>query len=51
MGPMDGIVGASPEQTIQNIVMLSTQRESETYRAALKIMLDKRFSDLLKPRR
>jgi L-cysteine desulfidase len=41
----DGIIGASPEQTMQNIGMLSTEGMLETDRTILKIMLAKRFSD------
>ncbi len=37
----DGIVGNSPEQTIQNIGTLSTEGMMETDKAILKIMLDK----------
>jgi L-cysteine desulfidase len=44
--PTDGIVGTSPEQTMQNIGTLSTQGMIETDRTILKIMLEKRFSDL-----
>lgn len=40
----DGIIGASPEQTMQNIGTLSTQGMIETDRTILKIMLDKKFS-------
>jgi len=42
----DGIVGTSPEQTMQNIGTLSTQGMIETDRTILKIMLEKRFSGL-----
>lgn len=41
----DGIVGSSPEQTMQNIGMLSTEGMIETDRTILKIMLEKRFSE------
>ncbi|MCP4693918.1 MAG: serine dehydratase subunit alpha family protein, partial [Desulfobacterales bacterium] len=41
--PTDGIIGASPEQTMQNIGTLSTQGMIETDRTILKIMLEKRF--------
>jgi L-cysteine desulfidase len=41
----DGIIGSSPEQTMQNIGMLSTEGMIETDRTILKIMLEKRFSD------
>jgi L-cysteine desulfidase len=44
--PTDGIVGLSPEQTMQNLGTLSTQGMIETDRTILKIMLEKRFSDL-----
>jgi L-cysteine desulfidase len=44
--PTDGIVGTSPEQTMQNIGTLSTQGMIETDRTILKIMLEKRFSGL-----
>ncbi len=37
----DGIIGDSPEQTIQNIGTLSTDGMMETDKAILKIMLDK----------
>ncbi len=40
----DGIVGVSPEQTMQNIGTLSTEGMIETDRTILKIMLAKRFS-------
>jgi len=40
----DGIVGVSPEQTMQNIGTLSTEGMIETDRTILKIMLEKRFS-------
>ncbi len=43
--PTDGIIGASPEQTMQNIGTLSTQGMIETDRTILKIMLEKQFSD------
>jgi L-cysteine desulfidase len=41
----DGIIGSSPEQTMQNIGMLSTEGMIETDRTILKIMLEKRFSE------
>jgi L-cysteine desulfidase len=41
----DGIIGASPEKTMQNIGMLSTQGMIETDRTILKIMIEKQFSD------
>lgn len=40
----DGIIGASPEQTMRNIGTLSTEGMIETDRTILKIMLAKRFS-------
>ena len=40
----DGIIGASPEETMQNIGMLSTEGMIETDRTILKIMLAKRFT-------
>jgi len=40
----DGIIGASPEKTMQNIGTLSTEGMIETDRTILKIMLEKRFS-------
>jgi L-cysteine desulfidase len=42
--PTDGIIGASPEQTMQNIGTLSKQGMIETDRTILKIMLEKQFS-------
>ena len=39
--PTDGIVGASAEQTMQNVGQLSTQGMIETDRIILKIMLQK----------
>ena len=44
--PTDGIIGQSPEKTMQNIGELSTQGMIETDRTILKIMLEKRFSDV-----
>ena len=44
--PTDGIIGASPEQTMQNVGTLSTQGMIETDRTILKIMLEKQFSDV-----
>jgi L-cysteine desulfidase len=41
----DGIIGASPEKTMQNIGTLSTQGMIETDRTILKIMIEKQFSD------
>ena len=45
VGVMDGIIGASPEQTMRNIGILSTQGMIETDRTILKIMLEKQFSN------
>jgi len=45
VGVMDGIIGASPEQTMRNIGILSTQGMIETDRIILKIMLEKQFSN------
>jgi L-cysteine desulfidase len=39
----DGIIGLSPEQTMQNVGRLSSQGMIETDRTILKIMLDKKF--------
>ncbi|WP_027723122.1 serine dehydratase subunit alpha family protein [Maridesulfovibrio zosterae] len=39
----DGIIGSSPEQTMQNIGTLSTQGMIDTDRTILKIMLEKHF--------
>lgn len=44
--PSDGIVGMSPEQTMQNIGTLSTQGMIETDRTILRIMLEKQFSQV-----
>lgn len=44
--PTDGIIGQSPEKTMQNIGQLSTQGMIETDRTILKIMLEKRFSKI-----
>ena len=41
----DGIIGASPEKTMQNIGTLSTQGMIETDRTILKIMIEKQFSE------
>jgi L-cysteine desulfidase len=43
--PTDGIIGVSPEQTMQNLGTLSTQGMIETDRTILKIMLEKQFSE------
>jgi L-cysteine desulfidase len=40
----DGIVGASPEKTMQNIGTLCTEGMIETDRTILKIMIDKQFA-------
>ena len=40
----DGIIGDSPEQTMQNIGTLSTEGMIETDRTIIKIMLEKKFS-------
>jgi L-cysteine desulfidase len=42
----DGIIGFSPEQTMQNVGRLSSQGMIETDRTILKIMLDKKFQDV-----
>ncbi len=42
----DGIIGSTPEKTIQNIGELSTQGMIQTDRTILKIMLEKQFSDI-----
>ena len=42
----DGIVGATPEETMQNVGELSTQGMIETDRTILKIMLEKQFCNL-----
>lgn len=44
--PSDGIIGLSPEQTMQNIGTLSTQGMIETDRTILRIMLEKQFSEV-----
>jgi L-cysteine desulfidase len=41
----DGIIGKSPEQTLENIGILSTEGMIETDRTILKIMIDKQFKD------
>lgn len=41
----DGIIGNSPEKTMENIGTLSTQGMIETDRTILKIMIEKQFSD------
>jgi L-cysteine desulfidase len=41
----DGIIGSSPEKTMQNIGTLSTQGMIETDRTILKIMIEKQFSN------
>ena len=42
----DGIIGASPEKTMQNIGALSTQGMIETDHTILKIMIEKQFSEI-----
>jgi L-cysteine desulfidase len=42
----DGIIGSSPERTMQNIGELSTLGMVETDRTILKIMLEKQFSSI-----
>jgi len=42
----DGIIGPSPERTMQNVGELSTQGMIETDRTILKIMLEKQFSNI-----
>ncbi len=42
--PTDGIIGISPEKTMQNLGTLSTQGMIETDRTILQIMLEKQFS-------
>jgi L-cysteine desulfidase len=42
----DGIIGHSPEQTMQNVGTLSTQGMVETDRTILKIMLEKKFQNI-----
>ena len=42
----DGIIGTSTEKTMRNIGELSTQGMIETNRTILKIMLEKRFSNI-----
>jgi len=42
----DGIIEASPEKTMQNIGMLSTQGMIETERTILNIMMEKQFSGI-----
>lgn len=44
VGGTDGIICDSPEKTMQNIGILSTQGMIETDRTILQIMLDKQFS-------
>lgn len=41
--PMDGIIGLSPEQTMKNVGILTTQGMIETDRTILKIMIEKQF--------
>ena len=42
--PTDGIIGVSPEQTMQNVGILSSAGMIETDRTILKIMLEKQFA-------
>jgi L-cysteine desulfidase len=42
----DGIIEASPEKTMQNIGMISTQGMIETERTILRIMMEKQFSGI-----
>ena len=42
----DGIISTSPEKTMVNVGILSSQGMIETDRTILKIMLEKQFSDL-----
>ncbi|MBU1001646.1 MAG: L-serine ammonia-lyase, iron-sulfur-dependent, subunit alpha [Proteobacteria bacterium] len=42
----DGIMGSSPEKTMQNLGTLSTQGMIETDRTILRIMLEKQFTEL-----
>ncbi len=44
--PTDGIIGTTPEATMQNIGELSTQGMIETDRTILKIMLEKHFCNI-----
>lgn len=44
--PTDGIIAISPEKTMQNIGVLSTEGMIETDRAILRIMLEKQFSQV-----
>ena len=45
--PSDGIIGITPERTVQNVGELSTQGMIETDRTILKIMLEKQFGDVI----
>jgi L-cysteine desulfidase len=47
--PTDGIIGISPERTVQNVGELSTQGMIETDRTILKIMLEKQFLKTSQP--
>jgi len=40
----DGIIGLTPEQTMQNMGQISTEGMIETDRTILRILMDKRFS-------
>lgn len=45
--PTDGIIAQSPEQTMRNVGMLSTEGMIETDRTILSIMLEKKISGLI----
>ena len=45
--PTDGIIAQSPEQTMRNVGMLSTEGMIETDRTILSIMLEKKISGLV----
>jgi L-cysteine desulfidase len=42
----DGIISNSPEKTMENVGILSSQGMIETDRTILKIMLEKQFADI-----
>ena len=42
----DGIISSSPEKTMENVGILSSQGMIETDRTILKIMLEKQFADM-----
>ncbi len=44
--PTDGIIGFTPEQTMKNVGVLATLGMLETDRTILKIMLEKKFSNI-----